>query len=297
MRTIDVSVIIVNYNTKNITKQCINSIVEHTRDINYEIILVDNASSDGSQALFRLDNRVVFIESDTNLGFGKANNLAYKQARGEYVFLLNSDTILLNNAIKIFFNEHSKMPADVACLGALLRAEDGITINNSYSTFPSIQFTFKQLKSIYNKFLQIKPVADDEYLNLPFEVDYVIGADLFIKDSVVRQHGLFDPDFFMYFEESEMQYRYSLSGFKSVIIKGPEIIHLEGASTLQQKKYSAKERLMFFKSMFLYMRKRYNIFYYSVFRIQSLAFIPVVLKKSNTCNLNFKILKLFITGR
>ena len=97
----DVSVI-VNYNTKALTKSCIESIFSETCGIEFEVILVDNASSDGSKELFQIDERIIFIESNVNLGFGKANNLGYKYATGKYIFLLNSDTLLKNNAIKLY---------------------------------------------------------------------------------------------------------------------------------------------------------------------------------------------------
>ena len=99
----DVSVIIVNYNTKKLTKNCIDSIFQNTKDVKFEVILVDNASTDGSKEFFEQDNRIKYIYSTTNLGFGKANNLGYKEASGKYLFLLNSDTLLLNNAIDLFY--------------------------------------------------------------------------------------------------------------------------------------------------------------------------------------------------
>lgn len=99
----DVSVIIVNYNTKQITLNCLESIFEHTKGIEFEVILVDNASSDGSvEAIEEYYPMVQVIKSEVNLGFGRANNLGVQMAKGEYLFLLNSDTLLLNNAISIF---------------------------------------------------------------------------------------------------------------------------------------------------------------------------------------------------
>ena len=89
----DVSIIIVNYNTKDLTSQCIDSIYEKTQGVRFEIILVDNASTDGSKEVFEKDTRITYIYSDENLGFGRANNLGAKVAKGKYLFLLNSDTI------------------------------------------------------------------------------------------------------------------------------------------------------------------------------------------------------------
>ena len=100
----DVSVIIVNYNTLGLTSDCIESIIAQTSTVEYEIILVDNASTDGSKEVFAQDKRIKYIYSDRNLGFGRANNLGIREAKGRYLFFLNSDTILLNNAVKLFFD-------------------------------------------------------------------------------------------------------------------------------------------------------------------------------------------------
>lgn len=149
----NVSIIIVNYNTREITQNCIESIFQHTKGIDFEVILVDNASTDGSIELFEKDTRLKFIESGKNIGFGKANNLGYTYSKGKYIFLLNSDTILLNNAVKEFFEIHEKMPINVACLGCVLKAADGVTGNNSYGTFPSINKTLLGILNLYFRYV------------------------------------------------------------------------------------------------------------------------------------------------
>ena len=101
----DVSIIIVNYNTKQVTQSCINSIVEHSHGFSYEIILVDNHSTDGSYALFSNDARIKYVYNEKNVGFGQANNIGYQYSTGDFIFLLNSDTLLLNNAIKLFYDK------------------------------------------------------------------------------------------------------------------------------------------------------------------------------------------------
>ena len=100
---IDVSVIIVNYNTLELTKACIDSVFEKTHCISFEVILIDNASHDGSREYFGHDKRITYIYSEKNGGFGYGNNLGMKVAKGKYFFLLNSDTLLINNAIYEFF--------------------------------------------------------------------------------------------------------------------------------------------------------------------------------------------------
>ncbi len=233
----DVSVIIVNYNTLQLTKECIDSIFLKTEGVDFEVILVDNASSDGSQEFFREDKRIRFIESDSNLGFGKANNLGYKYAIGKYIFLLNSDTILLNNSVKIFFDYAERMNKNVVSLGALLLNVDGNFVH-SYARFPSVLRITLQLLNQYTSFLGCdlsgyNPEVTEE--DLPLKVDYVTGADLFIRRSVIEKLGLFNPAFFMYFEETEMQYRYRKYGYYSEIISGPKIIHYNGSGRKKKR--------------------------------------------------------------
>lgn len=278
----EVSVIIVNYNTLETTKKCLDSIFEHTKDVSFEVILVDNDSKDGSAEYFSRDTRIQFIESGSNLGFGKANNLGFKYATGRYVFLLNSDTLLLNNAIKEFRDAHDRMPNRVACLGCVLKAADGVTENNSYSYFPSLSVTMYGVLNLYLRY-QKKAKSFDDGKAPDFRVDYIIGADLFIRRDVIEELGLFDPDFFMYYEESEMQLRYARHGYESRIIRTPSIIHLECVSMGSSgKKPSIRQRLLYFKSMFLYMRKRYGVVKYSIFRGLVLFYLPTFRKEVKT---------------
>ena len=129
----NVSVIIVNYNTKELTKNCLASIFEKTKNIDFEVIVSDNGSTDGSIEMIKSDfPQVVLIENNANLGFGKANNIAAKIAKGKYLLFLNSDTILLNNAVKEFFDravcEKNKI------LGCILVNEIGTPVH-SYERF------------------------------------------------------------------------------------------------------------------------------------------------------------------
>lgn len=268
----DVSVIIVNYNTKELTKNCIDSIFAHTIGISYEVIVVDNASSDGSIGLFERDGRIQLVRSDKNLGFGKANNLGCQYAKGNYLFLLNSDTLLLNNAIKLFFDfAEAHQEERIGAIGCILKKDDG-SYCHSYAPFPSI---FIEL---------IKPIMIPlsrmvgkswHYLDKPsfrapyMPVDYVTGADLFFKKILVDQYGAFDPDFFMYYEESEMQYRWNQAGFVSYIISTPQIAHLEGGSYLhsRNKGRNVRKELVVTRSMFLYMKKTNLVISYLMFRL------------------------------
>ena len=118
--TMTVSIIIVNYNTLHVLKPCLDSIIEHTIGIDYEIIVVDNGSTDGSIEVLSQDNRITLIQTGENLGFGKANNKGLEQAKGKYILFLNSDTLLRNNAIKIFYDFAEQYQGKLGALGGIL---------------------------------------------------------------------------------------------------------------------------------------------------------------------------------
>ena len=107
----DVSIIIVNYNTMDLTRNCLKSVFEQTKDISFEVIVSDNGSNDGSIEMIKSEfPQVVLIENNANLGFGAANNRGLKMTKGKYIFYLNSDTVLLNNAVKNFFDYWENSP-------------------------------------------------------------------------------------------------------------------------------------------------------------------------------------------
>lgn len=281
----DISVIIVNYNTKEITKQCLDSIYKWTKDVDFEVIVVDNASCDGSQSMLESYPKINYLQSGANLGFGKANNLGFQHSKGRYILLLNSDTYLLNNALKAFVEEFNSLPENIGCIGGWLRSPDG-TPNHSYSIIPNLKTAIKTAFGVYGKLLGRKPqnlmISDDTSKSK--EVEYVTGADICIRREVIEQCGLFDPDFFMYYEESEMQYRYSRAGFKSMIVPTPLIVHLECMSTkVEHKKYSYSNRQMFFNSYLLFMKKRCSLIGYIIFRIAFVFQFPIFLAPYYSC--------------
>ncbi|MBR0101257.1 MAG: glycosyltransferase, partial [Treponema sp.] len=123
MSQIDVSVIIVNFNTKDLLQNCLRSIYEQTANVTIEVLVSDNGSTDGSLEMVRQQfPQTILLENNANLGFGKANNIAAKQAHGKYIFYLNSDTELKNNAIKYFFDywENATEKNDIGALGCNL---------------------------------------------------------------------------------------------------------------------------------------------------------------------------------
>lgn len=237
----DVSVIIVNYNTLKVTRECINSVIEKTQGIKYEIILVDNASTDGSKEFFEKDNRVKYIYSEKNGGFGYGNNLGMKVAKGKYFFLLNSDTLLVNNAIKEF-HDYAEKHDSKKVYGCYLQSTDG-NYNASSFFFPA--FTIKD-------FIKRKIHGQDytpDYSEK--QVEAISGADMFFHREIYEKTNGFDENIFLYGEEGEWQYRMLKEGYSCFLIPQPKIIHLEGKSM----KVSPEKTAIKWKSHFYILKK------------------------------------------
>lgn len=285
---INVSIIIINYNTKKLTKECLDSVFANTYGLEFEVIVVDNGSTDGSVDFFRSDKRITFIESSKNLGFGKANNLGFKYAKGKYIFLLNSDTLLLNNAVKFFFEWMEQCDKTIACVGSLLMNKDG-NIIYSYGDFPSFKNIFLDLL-VYRFINKKRGIPKIESGTSFIPVDYVSGADLFIRRNVIEECGFFDPEYFLYYEETDLQYRYNLHGYKSGLIFTPKIIHLEGASSTSKR--NLKKLKIHMQSRFIYCKKHFSKCEYILTRILFLLWVPIVLFSSGNWDEKKKILLL-----
>lgn len=224
----DVSIIIVNYNTTALVRQCIKSIYNKTEGLSFEIILVDNNSLDQSVDCIELDfPQVRLVKSVENLGFGKANNLGAKYAKGDYLFLLNPDTYLINNAIQILYSYISNEKSVGICGGNLF--DINMRPNHSFSMlFPSIMnevdvFLGRLLSKLSHK-------TNFNYTKLPIAVSYITGADLMISRKLYNDLDGFSPDFFMYFEETELSFRIKKMGYDIKCIPQAQIVHLEGKS-------------------------------------------------------------------
>lgn len=268
---IDVSIIIVNYNTRELLSQCISSIIEETKDISYEIIVVDNSSKDGSvDMLQKYYPKVRVIDAGSNIGFGRANNLGMENALGNYYFLLNSDTLILNNAVKIFYDQAQTIKSqnyNIGALGTVLIGSDMQTCN-SYGKFATPFLQLKWELSKYFRFLKDKSIYHPDMVLDAIKVDYITGADLLIPKEVYKLTKGFDPDFFMYCEEVDLQQRMANLGLERFIIPGPKIIHLEGGSDDSKKRAWSFTRLKhLYKSKRLYFKKHFKKRHYPFFRI------------------------------
>lgn len=235
LESVDVSVIIVNFNTKSLLRNCLQSIFDKTFDIKFEVIVSDNGSTDGSVEMVKQEfSQVRVLENGANLGFGTANNRGFDVAKGKYIFYLNSDTLLLNNAIKLFYDYwQTHKFENLGALGCNLVDANGILID-SYGMFPTVSSLVKKeihhLLAFYVKnimkffkidFSKLRPTPIYKHMN--GEVEYVTGADLFVKKN---DSAKFDENFFLYYEETDMQWRMSKKKLKRLVIDGPSIMHL-----------------------------------------------------------------------
>ena len=250
----DVSIIIVNYNTKKLTSDCITSIVEKTQGISYEIILVDTASIDGSKDLFEKDARITYIYSEKNGGFGYGNNLGMKIAKGRYFLLLNSDTLLVNNAVKEFY-DFAETQIRKQVYGCYLQNAEK-KYSCSYFFFPA--FTIKDFfKRSFGK--QQNTDVDFQIKN----VEAISGADMFFPRKIYEEIGGFDENIFLYGEEGEWQYRMKKAGYPCCLIPQPEIVHLEG----QSMKMSPSKMAIKWKSHFYILKKHMSYPTYLLARV------------------------------
>lgn len=275
----DVSVIIVTYNTLKMTKECIDSIVSKTTGVEFEIILVDNASTDGSKEYFENDHRVKYIYSTTNLGFGNGNNLGVQSATGKYIFYLNSDTLLLNNAIKEFFIWMESQPEEIGCCGCMLVNRNDKPVN-SFQDMQGCRYFLRDVLAWYH--IKIKPKYSSSVLptlSYPRKVGFVVGADLFVRRSCLDKCGQFDPDFFMYYEETEMQYRFHHNGYQSWCINTPKIKHLVGQSITKNKEESLRRFIGQLNSRYLYIKKTKNFLQRYVLYSIHLLYLPALIFK------------------
>ncbi|MFH1561640.1 MAG: glycosyltransferase family 2 protein [Patescibacteria group bacterium] len=236
------SIIIVNWNTKKLTKQCLDSILTNDKRLDLsgratvkeevvptEIIVVDNGSTDDSIKYLKSLKKIKIIFNKDNLGFGKANNQGIKTAQGEYVLLLNSDTIIKEGAISQTVHWMAAHP-EAAVAGCKLLNPDGSS-QSSFGSFPDLATVFLML--FKEHFLGSKKVRRTG--NKIEETDWVMGAFLLTRKSTLEQAGLLDEGIFMYMEEVEWCYRVKQLGLKIFFYPNAKITHLGRGSSASGK--------------------------------------------------------------
>lgn len=229
----DVSVIIVNYNTKELTLNCLRSIYGSVTKYSFEIFLVDNDSSDGSAAAIREQfPNVRIIENIQNVGFARANNQAAEISTGRYMYILNSDTEIEGDVLEKVITYGDRNP-DVGLIGTKVVFPDGQLYGNFYmfQTFLSelMFFTIGIIKQRHWSFFHSNKYKEFS-LEEPSDVDVISGCSLFVKRSVYDTMGLFNDRFFMYYEDGEFCYRVKKKGFRAVYLPTSSIKHIHKGS-------------------------------------------------------------------
>lgn len=251
----NLSIVIVNYKTFDLTRDTINSIFKYSYPFTYEVVVVDNASGDDSLERLKdyFDDKVKFIASEENNGFAAGNNQALRQVNSDYVLLLNSDTVVWENTLEEIYNYMEKHDEVGAC-GCRVRLEDGNLDKACKRTFPNVKNSFFRLFHIPNS------SKDDNYnlTNLPddevYEIDCLTGAFMFIRKDALDEVGFLDETFFMYGEDIDLCYRIKKAGWKIIYYGKSSITHLKGASSKKQKNKLIYE---FYHAMYIYYRKHH----------------------------------------
>ncbi len=252
----NVSIIIVNYNTTDLLLQCVDSIVKHTQKVSYEIIVVDNGSEEDSLAPLRQDRRISLLEQHENLGFGRANNVGATSARGEHLFLLNPDTILVNDAISILHQHLVNTPHTGLCGGNIFDA-DMLPIHSHDRLFPSI---LSEMDIVFGHLYYKLRYGKNSWFNhtdSPMKVAMITGADMMVRREVWDEVAGFDPSFFMYYEDADLCVRINEKGYDITNVPQAKIIHLEGKSFHESR--ARTER--YFTGRNVFFRKHYSLLY------------------------------------
>ena len=249
----DLSVVIVNYQTFELTKNAINSIFEYEYPFSLEVIVVDNASADDSLSKLKdyFKDKVKFIASPKNNGFAAGNNQALDIANGRYVLLLNSDTVVWENTLETIY-DYMEQHTDVGAAGCRVLLENGELDKACKRSFPNVKNSFFRLFHI--------PTASEEKNynldNLPddgiYEIDCLTGAFMFIRKKALDEVGFLDETFFMYGEDIDLCFRIKHAGWKIIYYGKSKITHLKGSSSKKQKSKLIYE---FYRAMYIYYNK------------------------------------------
>jgi GT2 family glycosyltransferase len=273
----DLSIIIVNYNTKELLKQTIQSVIDTTKNIRYEIIVSDNNSTDGSiEMLEKYFPEVKLIKNKDNLGFPKGNNVAVKKSIGRYVLLLNSDTVVIDNCLEKCI-KYMDLHKGIGVLGCKVVLKDGQLDHACKRGFPTPEASLFYMLKLHKLFPDSKKFGqytlgylhEDE----PNEVDSLTGAFMVLRRETVDEVGLLDEEFFMYGEDIDWCYRIKEAGWKVMYYPEAKIIHYKGASS---KKKRFKTLYEFHRAMILFYDKHYRL-KYNIF-VTILVYLGVYVK-------------------
>lgn len=255
----DLSIIIINYNTCELTLNCLKSVYDSQTKYTYEVIVVDNNSHDDS--VKEIENRypdVRLICNKENLGFSKANNQGIRMAKGRYILLLNSDTIVEKHTFQQMLELMDQKP-DLGAAGCKVVLPDGSLDKACRRGFPTPSASFYYAFGIaklfpdnprFNQYQLSYLDPDEEY-----PVDCLVGAFMMVRREAIEQVGLLDEQFFMYGEDIDWCYRIKQAGWKNYYYPRTSITHYKGASS---RKKPFKIIYEFHRAMYLFHKKHYQ---------------------------------------
>ncbi|MGB4813108.1 MAG: glycosyltransferase family 2 protein [Methylophilaceae bacterium] len=258
----DISVILVSYNTVEMTKKALNDLFASVGDLKIEVLMVDNASKDGSAEMLRREYpHIKLIENTKNVGFGRANNQALPFVQGKYVLLLNTDAFVLPDTLiktKQYMDAHPKC----GMLGVKLLGRDGV-LQPSCRYFPSSWNIFLERTNLKKFFKQTKLIDDMSWdHNTVRDCDWVPGCYALIRKEVIDQVGLFDPRYFLYYEEVDHCLAAKRAGWGVTYFPDTTVVHIGGESAKHEAALSSKSRQiesLQIESELLYFRKNYGL--------------------------------------
>lgn len=268
----DLSIIIVNWNSVHYLKQCIASILAWTTDLTYEIVVVDSASFDGCGEMLRQHfPQVRFIQSDKNLGFARSNNRGYAASRGRSLLFLNPDTELVAPTVNILHDRLRALP-DAGAVGCRLLNADRSVQTSCLQAFPTIlnQLLDSELMRSWlpkSRLWGNAALFSDE--DGPKEVEAISGACMMMKRSTFETAGLFTEDYFMYAEDMDLCYKIRRAGYRNYYVPDATAIHFGGGST--RKAQSDLSVVMMRDSLWRFLRRSRGKMYGAGYRIATLA--------------------------
>jgi len=258
----DVSVLVVGWNCRHFVYDCLKSVYAETKGINFEVIYVDNGSIDKTVDMVKKEYpRTRIIENKENLGFIKANNQAIRIAKGKYVLLLNSDTIVLENAIAKTFKFAENHP-DTAVVGCQVY-KPGMKIKqkNAFRFYSTLNMFF-HATYLSQFFPKNKLFGRKRYAGWNFdterEVDVIIGCFSFVRMKAIEQVGVMEELFFLYGDDIDWCYRFRKAGWKIMFTPEPKIIHYGGGSRKSSRKRAMKFQYQVFGSGLINVKKHYS---------------------------------------
>ena len=308
----DLSIVIVNYKSVQHVINCLKSIYESNMGIEFEVIIVDNDSRDNSKEIIcNTFLNVIWIQSNYNAGFARANNMGIKISKGRNILLLNADTIVIENAIEKTMIQFDKQPQYAAC-GIQLMNPDGSNQHSGAKFIKgglNILLPLPYLGRLIRGAARIAGVEQPNVFHVKndIEVDWIIGAFIMTKKETIEKYGMLDEDFFMYAEEIEWCSRLREKG-PMVLYSSPKVIHLGGGSSSDYygvidndnswNLWSKKSRQIIL-SQFLRVRKQWGtywfilILFFYAFEIPLFIFVLTIDKIINLGKTKYKWSNLF----